>query len=801
MKRKLAPLLFLAALLPWVAATEAASLGTAISYQGRLDDAGAPASGTYSFRYRLLADPAGTTQIGPVVDLPSQPVNGGLLNASLDFGASAFNGDARWLEISVKAGGPGAAGDYIKLNPQPLPPAGSSQFARLAGDVLNGTITSAKLAPLAITTTHISDGAITAAKLGPASITSGNVADNAITAPKIANAQVVKSLNGLRDTVTLAAGANVVLATNGNTLTVSATGSGGGGGWSLTGNATAPGQFIGTLGNLPFEVQVNGVRAARLEPTLGGPNVVLGRSNNSVSTSVVAGTIGGGEGHLVAGNHSTVAGGNANSCGSNAAFVGGGTLNHANGSSSTLAGGYDNTASGSVSFIGGGARNRSSSIFSVVAGGEFNESAAEYASLLGGNQNFSYGAYSTIGGGNGNGAGMNAFVGGGFRNNAEGVNATIPGGADNYAGGAYSFAAGWGAQARHDGSFVWADAQPAGPIGPMTFESTGVNQFCIRASGGVRINRDTSIHFGAQTRQMLNLWGAEYGIGVQGGNMYFRADGNYEGTGFAWHRGGSHSDAHNNPGAGGATLMTLDPSTGLEVRGDIKANDITASETVKAFSVEGVQLVAQRLYLNAGSIGEYVTIGGGGLGRFSLTIGAQGGVIIHTGPPGEPQRGVMVPAGGGSWETVSDRNSKEQFADLDPKTILRKVAALPIQSWQYKSEKARSRHVGPTAQDFHAAFGFGTDDTHIATVDADGVALAAIQGLHQIAQEQQTAMGTREAENIALKEKLAALQEQLTTHQQMLTRWESRFAAMEEALARSTGSQASPAPASGEVNQ
>jgi DNA-binding transcriptional MerR regulator len=35
------------------------------------------------------------------------------------------------------------------------------------------------------------------------------------------------------------------------------------------------------------------------------------------------------------------------------------------------------------------------------------------------------------------------------------------------------------------------------------------------------------------------------------------------------------------------------------------------------------------------------------------------------------------------------------------------------------------------AQDFHAAFGLGTDDKHIATVDADGVALAAIQGLNE----------------------------------------------------------------------
>jgi trimeric autotransporter adhesin len=35
------------------------------------------------------------------------------------------------------------------------------------------------------------------------------------------------------------------------------------------------------------------------------------------------------------------------------------------------------------------------------------------------------------------------------------------------------------------------------------------------------------------------------------------------------------------------------------------------------------------------------------------------------------------------------------------------------------------------AQDFHAAFGVGPDERHITTVDADGVALAAIQGLNR----------------------------------------------------------------------
>jgi hypothetical protein len=50
-------------------------------------------------------------------------------------------------------------------------------------------------------------------------------------------------------------------------------------------------------------------------------------------------------------------------------------------------------------------------------------------------------------------------------------------------------------------------------------------------------------------------------------------------------------------------------------------------------------------------------------------------------------------------------------------------------------ESSNIHHIGPVAQDFHATFGLGHDERYIGTIDADGVALAAIQGLHQIVQE------------------------------------------------------------------
>jgi hypothetical protein len=86
---------------------------------------------------------------------------------------------------------------------------------------------------------------------------------------------------------------------------------------------------------------------------------------------------------------------------------------------------------------------------------------------------------------------------------------------------------------------------------------------------------------------------------------------------------------------------------------------------------------------------------------------------------------------------TSDRNAKANFALVDPRSVLQRLAAIPIQTWNFKSQPESVRHIGPVAQDFRDAFRLGTDDKHIATVDADGVALAAIQGLYQIVQEKE----------------------------------------------------------------
>ena len=106
---------------------------------------------------------------------------------------------------------------------------------------------------------------------------------------------------------------------------------------------------------------------------------------------------------------------------------------------------------------------------------------------------------------------------------------------------------------------------------------------------------------------------------------------------------------------------------------------------------------------------------------------------------------------------VSDRYLKEHFAPVDPHAMLARVAALPIETWNYKGQDPRVRHIGPMAQDFAAAFAVGHDDRHIHVIDASGVALAAIQGLHRLVEAQAAELRALSRELTALRTERGAL--------------------------------------------
>ncbi|GMU81614.1 MAG: hypothetical protein AMXMBFR47_14850 [Planctomycetota bacterium] len=97
-------------------------VGSAFTYQGSLFQDGAAVSENCDFQFRLWNDPVAGAPVGAAIALNNVPVDGGHFAAQLDFGAAAFGGQARWLEISVRR--PAGVGPWQTLTPrQALTPA------------------------------------------------------------------------------------------------------------------------------------------------------------------------------------------------------------------------------------------------------------------------------------------------------------------------------------------------------------------------------------------------------------------------------------------------------------------------------------------------------------------------------------------------------------------------------------------------------------------------------------------------------------------------------------------------------
>ncbi|HQR36410.1 MAG TPA: tail fiber domain-containing protein [Blastocatellia bacterium] len=97
----------------------------AFSYQGRLTDGGVAANGAFDLRFILYDMPVGGAQQGPIITLEDVAVANGIFTVTLDFGAVAFPGAARWLEIGVRPGA--SVGVFTLLSPRQ--PVNSTPYA------------------------------------------------------------------------------------------------------------------------------------------------------------------------------------------------------------------------------------------------------------------------------------------------------------------------------------------------------------------------------------------------------------------------------------------------------------------------------------------------------------------------------------------------------------------------------------------------------------------------------------------------------------------------------------------------
>ena len=124
-------------------------------------------------------------------------------------------------------------------------------------------------------------------------------------------------------------------------------------------------------------------------------------------------------------------------------------------------------------------------------------------------------------------------------------------------------------------------------------------------------------------------------------------------------------------------------------------------------------------------------------------VRASGGFVFYSSYTNTS--GVQLAPGAGGWTSLSDRNAKDAIHPVDAREVLARVITMPVSTWHYKTQDEKYRHMGPMAQDFRAAFGLGETDKGIDDIDAQGVALAAIQGLHAQLQD-------KEAEIAALRD-------------------------------------------------
>jgi hypothetical protein len=429
-----------------------AALGMGFTYQGQLKNGGAPVNDTCKFIIRLYDDATSGAQIGGAL-MQAIPIVNGSFTTVLDFGSSAFDGNARWLDMQVLCSKD--VGGYTTLAPRQA----------------------LTVAPYAL-----------------------------------------YSVNN----------------------------------WALNGNAgTNPGtNYVGTSDDVALTLAVNGTAALRLVPRGITSNTIEGSASNVISDSVKGGTIGaggdnlypnrvwadygtigGGQKNIVGDSFSTIGGGFGNFASRSTSTVGGGGLNSASGDVSTVSGGSGNGASGAYSTVSGGTNNgasgygsavsggdssTASGIYSTIGGGNLNQASGYDSTVGGGETNLASGEVSTVSGGDGNAArgtsstiagGVNhtangdfSTVGGGFTNSASGTYSTVGGGRNNSATGNESFAAGSYAKANHTGTFVWADATVA------NFDSTGPNQFLVRASGGSTLYSDAAASIGTALLPGSGSW-------------------------------------------------------------------------------------------------------------------------------------------------------------------------------------------------------------------------------------------------------------------------------------------------------
>jgi len=319
------------------------------------------------------------------------------------------------------------------------------------------------------------------------------------------------------------------------------------------------------------------------------------------------------------------------------------------------------------------------------------------------------GDFGTIGGGEGNIAGEGSAVAGGAYNTAVNFRSFVGGGANNVANA-------WAATVAGGSKNTASDAF-ATVGGGVVNVASDINATVAGGAGNAATFRYAAVCGG--TRNAASSTAA-----VVAGGLRNAAAGAYSAV-----LGGVDNQANGNQDAIGGGAGNVAGGSYSTVPGGF-TNQALADYSFAAGSRARIQPDHPGTFLFADSKpapfesvhqNEFAVRAGGGV-RFVTAIDNAG----------KPLSGVRLSPGSGSWETLSDANFKSGFSQVDGNLILQRLTAMPIGTWSYKGQELSVRHIGPTAQDFRAAFGLGQDGHYISSVDADGVALAAIQELYRM---------------------------------------------------------------------